>query len=68
MMEKKIKRLTKETFVWTESFRCVLFGSKATTASLAFDETLEGFTERQQTKGPHRHQKHPQLSEGRVLS
>jgi hypothetical protein len=63
MMEKKIKRLTKETFVWTKSFRCVFFGSKATTASLAFDEPLEGFSERQQAQVPHRHQKHPQLSE-----
>ena len=41
-MEKKIKRLTKETFVWTKCFRCVFFGSKATTVSLAFDEPLEG--------------------------
>ena len=62
-MEKKIKRLTKETFVWTKSFRCVFFGSKAKTVSTAFGETLQGFTESQQTKGPHRHQKHPQLSE-----
>ena len=46
MMEKKIKRLTKETFVWTKSFRCVFFGSKAMTVSIAFGETLQGFTER----------------------
>ena len=46
MMEKKIKRLTKETFVWTKSFRRVFFGSKAMTVSIAFGETLQGFTER----------------------
>ncbi len=60
MMEKKIKRLTKETFLWTKSFRCVFFGSKAMAVSIAFGEILQGFTERQQTKGPHRHQKCPQ--------
>ena len=30
-MAKKIKWSTKETFVWTKSFRCVFFGSKACT-------------------------------------
>jgi hypothetical protein len=67
MMEKKIKRLTKETFVGIESFRCVFFGSKTKAVSTAFGKTLQVSRGRQQTKGQRGHQKHPQLSEWRVL-